>query len=309
MAVSGRSIIGVVWRVLVIAVAYAVIELLLGILAGPRPALTASYLGTVVISLVTGAAYALVMLPLARRLPYRFGVRFLALFLPLYWIGTVSNLVEAAVDTSLPKGELVGGAVIFAVPSAVAALMIAWLLPASTRGAPVKGILATLGERRWWSWTWRIVVCGVLFAGFVEVFGIAWGPLIAKYYNQGQDVSQVHTVIAPGYVVWPEEFMRGVVFILVLLPLLAVMRGRGWRELVRLGAYVALINAVLESWLPMLSMTGYPLGFRIGEGLDLTTDAIARGAFVAILLALPAALAVRAEDELIMGGEVELLAK
>jgi len=51
---------------------------------------------------------------------------------------------------------------------------------------------------------------------------------------------------------------------------------------------VALLNAVLESWLPMLSMTTFPLGFRIGEGLDLTTDAIVRGAFVAILLALPA---------------------
>lgn len=271
-------------------------------LAGPRPALTAGYLGTVATALVTGAAYALVLLPLARRLPYRLGTRFLALFLPLYWIGILSNLVEAAVNTSLPRTELVGGAVLFAIPSAVAALMIAWLLPASPRRGPAKGIVATLGERPWWSWSWRIVACGILFAGLLEVFGIAWGPLIARYYKGGADVSQVHTVIAPWYVVWPEEFLRGVVFIVVLLPLLAVMRGRGRRELLRLGAYVALINAVLESWLAMLSMTGYPLGFRIGEGLDLTTDAVARGIFVALLLALPAALALRAEDEVIRGG-------
>ena len=302
MAVSGRSIGGALWRVLVIAVVYAAVDRLLGVLTGARPALTASYLGTVGISLVTGVAYALVLLPLARRLPYRFGTRFLALFLPLYWIGLVSNLVEAAVDTSLPRVELIGGAVILAIPSAVAALMIAWLLRPEPRRGPVKGIVATLRERRLWSWTWRIVACGVLFAALIEVFGIAWGPLIAKYYNRGADVAQVHTVIAPSYVVWPEEFLRGVVFVLVLLPLLAVMRGRSWRELLRLAAYVALIDAVLESWVPMLSMTGYPLGFRVGEGLDLTTDAIARGIFVAVLLALPAALALRRADELLRDG-------
>lgn len=302
MAVAGRSIVSLVWRVVVITVGYAVVAQLLGALSGPRPALSASYAGTAAISLVTGAAYALVLLPLARRLPYRFGARFLALFLPLYWIGVASNLVEAAVNTSLPRAELIGGAVIFAIPSAVAASMIAWLLPAVPPRGPVKGILATLRERPWWSWSWRIVACGILFAGLLEVFGIAWGPLIARYYNQGQDVAQVHTVIAAGYVVWPEEFLRGVVFVLVLLPVLAVMRGRGRRDLLRLAAYVALIDAVLESWLAMLSMTSYPLGFRIGEGLDLTTDAIARGIFVAVLLALPAALTLRAEDALIRGG-------
>ncbi len=302
MAGSGRSVVGVGWRVVVIAVVYSVVDRLLGVLTGPRPALSASYFGTVGVSLVTGAAYALILLPLARRLPYRFGVRFLSFFLPLYWIGILSNLVEAKVNTTLPIGELVGGAVIFVIPPAVAALLIAWLLPAAPHQGPLKGIFATLSERPWWSWSWRIVACGVLFAGLVEVFGIAWGPLIARYYGRGPDVSQVHTVIAPGYVVWPEEFLRGVVFVLVLLPLLAVMRGRSWRELLRLAAYIALINAVLESWLAMLSMSGYPLGFRIGEGLDLTTDAIARGIFVAILLALPApVLALRPEDELLRG--------
>jgi hypothetical protein len=58
-------------------------------------------------------------------------------------------------------------------------------------------------------------------------------------------------------------------------------------ELLRIAAYIALIDAALESWVPMLSMTSYPLGFRVGEGLDLTSDAVVRGLFVAALLALP----------------------
>ena len=280
------------WRIVVIAVVYTVIDQLLSVLNGPKPSLAPGYLGSVAVSLVTGAAYALVMLPLARRLPYRMGVRSLAVFLPLYWIGLLSNLVEASVDTTLSKVELIGAAVIFAIPVAITALLIAWLLPAAAPRGSAPGIWRTLGQRSPLSWVWRTVAAGVLFAVLRELFGLAWGPLISKYYHSATFVAQAHTVTPPNYIAGPEELLRGVVFVLVLLPLLAVMRGRGRPELLRLGAYVALLDAVLESWLPMLSMTTFPLGFRIGEGLDLTTDAIARGIFVALLLALPA-IAVR----------------
>ncbi len=66
-----------------------------------------------------------------------------------------------------------------------------------------------------------------------------------------------------------------------------MVRGRDWPAIIAVGAYVALIDAALEGWLPMLGNMGFPLGFRIGEGLDLTTDAVARGIFIAALLALP----------------------
>lgn len=206
----------------------------------------------------------------------------------LYWIGLLSNLVEAAVDTSLPKTELIGGAVILAIPYLLLAWMIALLLPPSPRAEPAIGILESLAERPLLSWVWRTAAAGILFAGLLQLFGILWGPLIAKYYHGGAGAAQVHTVIASNYVVWPGEFLRGVMFVVVLLPLLAVMRGRDWRQLLGLAAYIALIDAVLESWLPMLSMTTFPIGFRVGEGLDLTTDAVARGIFIALLLALPA---------------------
>lgn len=278
---------GATWRVVVIAVVYCVLAQILNGLNGPKPSLAPGYLGSVAVNLVTGAGYALVMMPLARRLPYGFGVRFLAVFLPLYWIGTLSNLVEAAVDTSLSKAELIGAAVIFAIPIAITALLIAWLLPAAEPRGSVPGIRPILGRRSVLSWTWRIVAAGILFAVFVELCGLAWGPLISKYYHSAAYVAQAHTVTPPNSVAGPEEFIRGVLFVLVLLPVLAVLRGRSPSELLRLGLYVALLNAVLESWLPMLSMTSFPLGFRIGEGLDLTTDAIARGVFVPLLLALP----------------------
>ena len=248
------------WRIVVIAIVYAVLDQVLGVLNGPKPSLAPSYLGSVAISLVTGAAYALVVLPLVRRLPYRMGVRFLAVFLILYWTGVLSNLVEASVDTTLAKTELIAAAVIFAIPVAITALLIAWLLPAAAPRGSAPGIWPTLAQRPLLSWVWRIVVAGVLFAVFIEIFGLAWGPLISKYYRSAAYVAQAHTVTPPNYIAAPEEFIRGVIFVLVLLPVLAVIRGRGWPELLRLGLFIALLNAVLESWLPMLSMTTFPSG-------------------------------------------------
>jgi hypothetical protein len=277
----------VAWRVVAIALAYTFVARVLGLVTGPRPSLEPEYLQLLAINLVSGAVVALVFLPLARRLPFDMATRFVAVFVPLYWIGIVSNLVEAAVDTTLPPVQLAAAAIIFAIPYAVTGWLIVLLLRPSAPRSSTPELWQLLGWRSIRSWAWRTLVAGVLFAVGVEVLGLLWGPLISKYYHDPAYVAQVQTVTPPDYIAGPEEFLRGVVFVLVLLPVLAVMRGRNWPELLRTAAYIALIDAALESWLPMLSMTSYPLGFRIGEGLDLTSDAIVRGLFVAALLAFP----------------------
>jgi hypothetical protein len=285
---SGVADVG--WRVLAIAVVYAILSQLLALLnpASPRPSPAPAYLGAVGMGLVTGAAYALVLLPLARRLPYRTRTRFLALFLLLYWIALLSNLVEAWVDTTLPRSELIAGAIILAVPYAVLCWLVAWLLTARVPAEPVLRFRESLGQRPFLSWAWRTLLAGVLFAGFLQLFGVLWGPLISRYYHDPAFMAQTHTITPPTYIAGPEEVARGVLFALVLLPVLAVMRGRDRVTMLRTAAYIALFDAVLEGWLPMLGMTSWPLQFRVGEGLDLTTDAIVRGIFIAALLALPA---------------------
>jgi hypothetical protein len=151
------------------------------------------------------------------------------------------------------------------------------------------GVLAVLRERSLASWAWRVVVFGVLFFVVLELAGEAWGPVIAPYYHDPAYMSQTHTFAPLASIGVPEEVLRGIVFVLVLLPVLAVMRGRDARSLLALAGYVALLDAVVEGWLPMLAQTSWPLQFRLGEGVgDLGTDAIVRGVLVALLLALPA---------------------
>ena len=281
---GGSLVFDVAWRVLVVAVVYSLLFVPLGLLSGGRLSAQA-----VAIGLVTGAGFALVLLPLARRLPYRTRTRVIALFVPLYWIYSLSNLVEAYFVTSLSHALLIIFAVFLIVPALIVSWLVAWLFPAHEQPAPTPGIWELLGRRPLLSWTWRALVAGLLFAVFLELFGLAWGPLISRYYHDPAYIAQAHIANppAPAWVTWAEEYARGVVFALALLPVLAVVRGRGWPAILGVAAYVALLDAALEAWLPMLAST-FPLGFRLGEGLDLTSDALARGVFVAALLALPA---------------------
>ena len=282
---TGRSrVFDVGWRVLVVAVVYAALFLALRLVSGARPSVL-----TVIVGLVTGAGFALVLLPLARRLPYRMRTRIIAMFVPLYWIYSLSNLVEAYFITSISHTMLILGAVFLIIPALVVSWLVAWLLPAYEQDPHTPGIWELLGQRPLLSWAWRALLAGFLFAVLIELFGVAWGPLISRYYHDPSYIAQAQIANPPppSYVTWTEEYLRGVVFVLALLPVLAVVRGRSWPAILGVAAYVALLDAALEGWLTMLVST-FPLGFRLGEGLDLTSDAVARGIFVAALLALPA---------------------
>lgn len=283
------TILGVAWRVLVVAVVNLAFQRLLGFVLQTTPTVQG-----VVLDLATGAIYALVLMPLARRLPYRRLTRVVALFVPLYWIGYLSNLVEAGFDTTLPRGELIGGAIFLAIPVVVICVLIAWLFPAAPQESPAPGIWESLGQRPLLSWVWRVAVVAVLYAVLLQLFGSMYGPLIAKYYHDPAFMAQTHTITAPSYIAWPEETARGALFVLSLLPVLAVVRGRDWPAIAYAALYVTLIGVGLEAW-QVFAMTTYPIGFRLGEGLDLTTDAVARGILVAALLVLPAAEARRQE--------------
>jgi hypothetical protein len=280
----------VAWRVLVVAVVTMAFTVVFGLLTGGRPSAQGVALG-----LGTGALYALVLLPLARRLPYGRLTRVVALFVPLYWIAYLSNLVEAWFDTTVSHSLLALGAIALAIPILVFCVLIAWLFPATDPQRSAPGIWLLLGQRPVLSWLWRILVVGLLYAVLLQAFGSLYGPLIVKYYHDPAFMAQTHTAPSPSYIAWPEEFARGVLFALSLLPVLAVVRGRDWPRIGWAAAYVTFIGIGLEAW-QVFAMTSYPTGFRLGEGLDLTTDAVARGIIVAALLVLPAPRAAPAEE-------------
>lgn len=270
-------------RILAVAIGYTLVALLLKF---RLPTLSPAYLQTVLIVLITGVVIALILLPLARRLPYRLGTRLLILFLLLYWIVALGNLVEAYFYTTISRVTLTLGIVIEAIPYLVTAWLIAWLFPPAQPVQPGEGFWQTLRERPLLSWLWRIACAGILFALFLQLNGMLLH--LGQYYTNSGLTKQLGTTTAPFAVAMLEELGRGIIFSLVLLPIIAVMRGRSWRQLLFLALYIALLDAALESWLTVLPNTSWTLAFRLGEGTNLTLDAIVRGIFIALLLALPA---------------------
>jgi hypothetical protein len=272
-------------RVLVVAIVSALFSILLSL--SDKPSLAWQ---NILAYLAEGILFALVLLPLARRLPYRMPTRIICLFLPFYWTTYLGNLVEAYFYTSTSRSELTAGMIVFIIPSLIIAWLVAWLFPAYTPEQPVMGIWQTLRQRPWFSWTWRIIVVGLLYPIFLNyVFGALFSPIIGPYYNNPAFQAQSHTITQPFYIFFPEETVRGIIFALTLLPALAVMRGRTWPKIFSTMLYLSIIGVILEAVIGVaFSEPTWPAVLRIGETFNTGFDGISRGVCIALLLALPA---------------------
>lgn len=239
--------------------------------------------------LAQGILPPLVLLPLARRLPYRMLTRMVSLFLPLYWTMYLGNFVEAAFYTTTPLSELIAASLIFLVISLITAWLIAWLFPAYTPEQSVVKIWQALRQRPLLSWLWRIVVVGLLYPIFLNyVFGALFSPIIGPYYHNPAYQALSGTLSQPFYISLPEEAVRGMIFALTLLPALAVLRGRTWPTILYTMLYLSLIGVILEAVIGVaFSEPTWPAILRISETFNTGFDGISRGIFITLFLALP----------------------
>lgn len=66
----------------------------------------------------------------------------------------------------------------------------------------------------------------------------------------------------------PLEFLRGLIYVLVLLPIIIVPRMQKWKLIFCLGTVLALVGAVA----PLVSNQQWPIILRILHGLEITAD-------------------------------------
>jgi len=236
------------------------------------------------IRFLSGVFYVAVMTPLARRVFYRRLPRFLAIFIPLYITGTLTDLVEAYFYTTLlTPFSLLAALIIEGLPLLLIAGIIAWLIPADedARNAPRFG--QALRERGFFSWTWRIVVAGAPYAAIYLLFAALVTPIEHAYYYDPAFIASLHTVVPSTATTLLLEATRGILFVLAQLPIIAVMRKSRWST----GLYIALLGAMLEAWIPLLGQASWPVMMRVGNVLELTGDACGRALLMALLVALP----------------------
>jgi hypothetical protein len=256
------------------------------------------------IRVVSGIFYVAVMAPLARRVFYRRFPRFLAIFVPLYITGTLTDLVEAYFYTTLlTPFSLIAALIIEGLPLLLITGIIAWLIPAAedARNEPRFG--QVMRERSFFSWIWRIVVAGVPYAAIYLFFAMLVTPIEHAFYYDQAFIASLHTVVPSTATTLILEAVRGILFVLAMLPVIAVMRKARWST----GLYIALVGAALEAWIPLLGQVSWPVMMRVGNVLELTGDACGRSLLMALLVVLlPIQANITARKQLTMEGAAKI---
>ncbi len=201
--------------------------------------------------LYTTPLYAVALAVLATHLKGGYVSRWLSLSFLLWIAYTVNTQLEAAIVSSYATGRA------FAIVSgAVAALAggasVAWLFPGQGPGSRAwESIKAFFGKRSAGSWTWRLILAGVIFMPIYYAFGLMVLPFTGAYYQE-----QMFGLAAPtlGQLL-PTLFVRSVLFLLAALPILAMWRGsRGnlfWRLGLALFMLVGFNIMLVATWLPV----------------------------------------------------------
>lgn len=294
MAHSDRSTTSLIVRVVIGGLLSAIVLTAFAFLSSSNKPETILSVQRLIIRGISGLLYVVVMTPLARQAFYRRIPRFLAIFVPLYITGTLTDLIEAYFYTTLLTPFSLVAALIFeGVPLLLIAGIIVWLIPATRNARQVPGFGQAMRERSFLSWLWRIVVAGVPYGLIYLAFATLVTPIERKYYYDPAFIASLHTVVPSTTTTLLLEAVRGILFVLAMLPVIALLRQSRWST----GLYIALIGAALEAWIPLLGQTSWPVMMRVGNMLELTGDACGRALLMVLLVALPPLFVRRGEAQ------------
>jgi hypothetical protein len=283
-----RKALGLLWRSVVVAVGYLVALMIGGVITEvlglPIPPLAAGVdpFQVFVFEFLSGLLIGLCLGPLSARLRLPMAQRAGLLFVVLFILNSLINVIEALFFTTMPLGEQLTGLVTSAVGHVGLALLLAFLFrPAAVERGLLTALRESLGQRRWSSWTWRFLAAGALYFPIYFFFGMLISPIVTPYYLQ-MDMG----LTVPGFeVIVPLELFRGLLYALTLFLLIGTLRGS--RRSVAF--WVILTLCVLGSWAPMLMVAWWPVTLRVTHGVEITADCIVHGLVVVWLLWTPTA--------------------
>jgi hypothetical protein len=200
-------------------------------------------------------------------------------WLVLFVVQQFSNLVEAYFFTSLYSLVPVFVSAIFLslLTTLVEGIMAAALFLRKIHDRSLVSELSShFKERSSASWAWRIVVSSVAYFPIYFIFGALIGPFILPYYMNPSFGLKIPSFA----VIIPLEFLRGFLYVLVLLPIIAAVQSSR-RTLVAVLASVLYVPGAL---VPLIVQTSLPSGIVPFHLAEILGDSIAYGAVIAYLL-------------------------
>jgi hypothetical protein len=287
---SIRAVVELIWKSLVVGAGYILFSML-GSAVAQGAKLPAFSIGdpadpgmVLAIQAVSGVLFGLTLGPFAARLPLRLFERIVVLFITLYVLNQLTNVIEASFFSTIPAAEWIFSLFVSAVEYAGLAIMLALLFRPVSTARGITGILGeTLIRRPWYSWLARLLLAGVLFVLVYFFFGAIVAPFVVPFY---QDPSLGLRLTIPGFgVILPLEVGRGLLHAVTLFPLIALLRAGEFHSRWGIAFWIILVQVVLGSWHPMLSATFWPVELRLAHGLELMADGIVFGLLIVWLMA------------------------
>lgn len=223
-----RSLFGITWRSLLVAVGYFLGMMLAGIVSvmlGMQVPDSASNSDAMVWFFIASIVLGLILCPIAMRLPLTRWQHF------MLWLGVIFfNMGSVAIEGKYFVPDLVPLPlpVLFTqqlIASASAALLI--VLTCAKQGKSVSWV-KTLRTHSWFAWLWRFLVCAVSYLVSYFIFGSINYSLVTRPYYETHAGG---LVAPPSEVVFMAEFVRAPLIVLSILLYLLSERGTR-RELI-----------------------------------------------------------------------------
>lgn len=176
----------------------------------------------------------------------------LTVFLVFFGPGTFMGQVESMIylRSRLGQGMLSGIVLMGLFSAAVFSPIVVWVLgkgraPADAAESP------RLLQMSWKSWAWRLAASAAIYLTLYYLFGyfVAWkNPAVREYYggtDPGTFFAQMRGIVRNTPWMVPFQFLRGLLWVLLALPVIRMMKGR-WGET---GLAVSLLFTVPVAYL------------------------------------------------------------
>lgn len=230
---------------------------------------------------IAGISLALVLGLMFVQLPFGRGIRIGLAWLALFIVQEFSNLVEGFFFTTVLSTTylFVAASIIGLLVTFVEALLVGFLFTPNQVGRSfLKEIRAYFDQRSWYSWILRVVAGSIVYFPIYFAFGALISPFVIPYYQ-----NPTMGLMIPSFTVMiPLELVRGFLYVIALLPIIAVLRVQ--RKYVYAGT--ASLLYVAGAFVPFLSGPALPVQLRIFHGLEILADCLVYGAALVYLFAL-----------------------
>jgi hypothetical protein len=237
----------------------------------PSIVLLSMFIGGILTTVVAGAVSLKLTLPIGQRI----GVLFLIFYMFAYLIHAPETALFTTMSLSFQVFILFQQLIVFL----VLAFLISFLFKPTRIAVGLTAELKSyFAQRNGKNWFWRFALAAVLFFPIYFFFGWVFSPITGPYYNSPE---LGLNLVIPSFEVWlPIEIIRGLIYALTMVPLLAVLRMSRWK----LGLWMGLILAIVGAVVPQLVNASWPLPLRTGHGIEMVLDSFAQGLMMACIL-------------------------